>query len=721
MLGIALLAVSLAQPLAEFANYHRQITGRDPAEGALRLAVDPSVSRTGNDAYSIRSDARGAVVTGSNLRSVWYGVYDLLERRGGCRWFWDGDVVPRREAIDLGGLDVREESRFEYRAIRYFAHRGLTRFQAEHWGLDDWKREIDWCLKRRLNCFMPRIGMEDTWQKAFPDIVPYPDPRKNLRANGKAYDNRDLFWSLQYRGELRKAFTDYAFGRGLMIPTDFGTMTHWYSRTPQEFLDAKNPPFLPQATSGYGEKTGLVWDIFQGEWLSDYWRLTQSFIDAGYGTGDLLHTIGLGERLCFRDRAKNLQMKIDVMKKLFALANEKCPNAKILLAGWDFYSSWNAAEVRSLLPHLDPEKVLILDYEGDAVEGWDYEFQCLKGNFTHWDVIGKYPYTFGIFLAYENALDIRANYPLIEARQKLIENDPMCKGYILWPESSHTDIFALRYFTANAWKGGRTSAELLPEFCRDRYGAQAAALEGVWRKAIECAPLYDWWGNYGMWLAGSALDEQEDNLWQHPVTDWLIALRGVEASFAALAKVRWSDDFVRRDSVDLARTLLDRRIEAKRLQLVQAHGDWTKKKVRDAEIVRDLASDYVRLVSAMTRLLALHTDYSLAESYDRLAAAHPVENPDFGHVLVDNAVNSYCRSHQYEAAAFLYEPLARDCAAAVTAKLDAGDRTVVDGKALKAKSEAYREAMLKRPLAEMRPTAPRTEKAFVALMEELAK
>ena len=721
MLGIALLAVSFAQPLAEFANYHRQITGRDPAEGALRLAVDPSVSRTGNDAYSIRSDARGAVVTGSNLRSVWYGVYDLLERRGGCRWFWDGDVVPRREAIDLGGLDIREESRFEYRAIRYFAHRGLTRFQAEHWGLEDWKREIDWCLKRRLNCFMPRIGMEDTWQKTFPDIVPYPDPRKNLRANGKGYDNRDLFWSLQYRGELRKAFTDYAFGRGLMIPTDFGTMTHWYSRTPQEFLDAKKPPFLPQATSGYGEKTGLVWDIFQGEWLSDYWRLTQSFIDAGYGTGDLLHTIGLGERLCFRDRAKNLQMKIDVMKKLFALANEKCPNSKILLAGWDFYSAWNAAEVRSLLPHLDPEKVLILDYEGDAVEGWDYEFQCLKGNFTHWDVIGKYPYTFGIFLAYENALDIRANYPLIEARQKLIENDPMCKGYILWPESSHTDIFALRYFTANAWKGGRTSAELLPEFCRDRYGAQAATLENIWRKAIECAPLYDWWGNYGMWLAGSALDEQEDNLWQHPVTDWLIALKDVEASFAALAKVRWSDDFVRRDSMDLARTLLDRRIEAKRLQLVQAYGDWTKKKVRDAEIVRGLASDYVRLVSAMTRLLALHTDYSLADSLDRLNAAHPVENPDFGHVLVDNAVNGYCRSHQYEAAAFLYEPFAKDCAAAVTTKLDAGDRTAIDGKALKAKGEAYREAMLKRPLVEMRSTAPRTEAAFVALMEELAK
>ena len=50
--------------------------------------------------------------------------------------------MPKRETIDLSGLDVHEEAHFEYRGIRYFAHRGLTRFQAEHWGPEDWKREI---------------------------------------------------------------------------------------------------------------------------------------------------------------------------------------------------------------------------------------------------------------------------------------------------------------------------------------------------------------------------------------------------------------------------------------------------------------------------------------------------------------------------------------------------------------------------------------------------
>lgn len=50
-----------------------------------------------------------------------------------CRWYWDGDVVPKRPSIDLSGLNVREESRF---------------------------------------------GHEDALQWAFPDVAPYPDPAR---------------------------------------------------------------------------------------------------------------------------------------------------------------------------------------------------------------------------------------------------------------------------------------------------------------------------------------------------------------------------------------------------------------------------------------------------------------------------------------------------------------------------------------------------------------
>ncbi|MBP5510124.1 MAG: hypothetical protein J6Z49_04335 [Kiritimatiellae bacterium] len=241
-------------PLAEFAKYHKQITGKDAPNGAIRFVIDPKVSKNGRDAYRIVSEgtrfAATVAITGSNIRSVWYGLYDLLERRGGCRWFWDGDIVPKKDALDLSGLDVREEAHFEYRGIRYFAHRGLTRFQAEQWGPEDWKKEIDWILKRRLNTFMLRIGQDDLFQRTFPDVCAYPDPAKPLPGTGHSHDDRTLFWSLRYRGELRRNLQKYAFERGLMVPEDFGTMTHWYSRTPEDFLAKKKPEFIPLANKG---------------------------------------------------------------------------------------------------------------------------------------------------------------------------------------------------------------------------------------------------------------------------------------------------------------------------------------------------------------------------------------------------------------------------------------------------------------------------------------
>ena len=440
-----ILAVSLALPQAEFAKYYEAITGRALADGVLSLAVDPAVSKTGKDAYTIMSEGPGAKITGSNLRSVFYGVYDLLERRGGCHWFWDGDVVPKKAAIDLSGLDVREEAQFEWRGLRYFAHRGLTRFQAEHWGLEDWKKEIDWCLKRRLNVFMLRIGQDDLFHRTFPDIVANPDPSKDLPGHGRGYDNRTLFWSNEYRGKLRHDLQHYAFDRGLEVPEDFGTMTHWYSRTPEDFLEKVNPPFLPQATSGYKERNGLVWDIRDDKWVDMYWKMTKTAVDAyGKPGPGLLHTIGLGERLCYTNRADNLKLKLLALDKFLKRAHRDYPERKVLLAGWDFYFTWYPEEVQALVKTLDPKRDIIWDYEGDATRDYRPEMMGQQNNFTKWGVMGKFPYTYSIFLAFEDALDMRANYPLIEERQKLVQNDEFCAGYILWPESSHTDTLCLQ-------------------------------------------------------------------------------------------------------------------------------------------------------------------------------------------------------------------------------------------------------------------------------------
>ena len=718
--GVAAADVA-AIPAAEFAKYHREMTGRDPAPGMVEFAVDPKISKSGNDAYRIVSTATGVKITGSNGRSLQYGVYDLLARRGGCRWFWDGDVVPKRATLDLSGLDIAEESRFEYRGLRYFAHRGLTRFQAEHWGFEDWKREIDWMLKNRLNFFMPRIGMDDTWQKAYPDIVKYPDPNAPADDNLTGYNNRVSAWGLRYRGELRKRFTEYAFARGLMVPTDFGTMTHWYSRTPVEFLKTMKPPFLPNSNGQYGERTGLVWDIFQGDWLNHYWHLTQTFIDAGYGTPDLLHTIGLGERMCYRDRAKNLQMKKDVLDLLTKKALSAYPNSKILLAGWDFYSTWRADEVRALLPQLDPNKVLILDYEADALARSGSAEPSPARDFTQWGFVGKFPYTFGIFLTLEQGIDVRANYDVIRNRQKIIENDPFCKGYILWPESSHTDIVLLDYFTRNAWQPQDLDVPtLLTRFCADRYGARADEFRPLWEKVLPASQLRGWDGTYCRLFTKSAGFTAGG--WDKPanagrLAQWESKAALASGIFPVLANMKWEGEFVRRDTIDLARTALDRIITQRGYSFSRDLYLWRAGKRTGADLAAR-ADNIAALAEAMADVLALHTDYSLWESYLRLDAVEKVKSKNFTKVLFDNASCSYCRSQQYEFARHWYLPRANAFAAQVSAAVKANDRS--DKVLAFPDGERARRALMELPLESLKPTLPRTEETFQRTMRKIA-
>ena len=322
----------------EFQNFYRKISGekleiisKDDKKSDLivigsdavnifchemifKNVIDGFKIRYGSDDYHILSAKDGKrkllFLAGGRGRSTLYAIYDFFTRKAGCRYFWDGDVVPERENISIDKLDIIESPHFKYRGLRYFAHRSLYRFQAEHWDFDDWKHEIDWILKKRLNLMMLRIGIDDIFQKAFPEIVNYPPAEGILpEASPGSYDDRTLFWSMEYRAELRKRILNYAFERDLMHPEDFGTMTHWYSRTPNDFLEKIKPDFLPQATSAYNQPTGRVWDIRQEKNLENYFKLTETHIKE-YGSPEIFHTIGLAERKCFESREENLKLKL---------------------------------------------------------------------------------------------------------------------------------------------------------------------------------------------------------------------------------------------------------------------------------------------------------------------------------------------------------------------------------------------------------------------------
>ena len=419
-----------------------------------------------------------------------------------------------------------------------------------------------------------------------------------------------------------------------------------------------------------------------------------------------------------------------MLKRLIAKAKSHYPDSRVLLAGWDFYLTWHPEEVSALLKELDPKSTIVWDYEVDAVSN-DLLGNKIKGanNFTRWDVVGKFPYTFGLFIAYEKALDVRANYPLILERQRAIQNDPFCKGYIFWPESSHTDILLLRYFTANAWRADKMDVDaLLAEFCRDRYGKQADAFAACWKDVIPLSRLLGWGGG-GITDAVDGCPKRNDPAaWKKPFP---AVLACTPRLFKALAEIDWDGDFIRRDAVDLARTAADRLISAARVKLLATYHSWKASTgttptggsqsggsqfIATAADVKNAASAYVALGHAFADLLALHTDYSLYESYLRLDAVEKIRNPDFEHVLYDNASCGYCRSHQYEVAQHWAVPAMTDLANMLAERAAAGDKSPIPP----LNQDRYRERSMHRSLAEMRPTLPRTPENWRRVLGELA-
>lgn len=650
-------------------TFRRRLDGKLP----------PNELRDGSDAYRLLSREEGGrtllFLLNARPRALFYAVYRFFELRADCAWFWDEDRVPKGPAPDLRGLDVAESPRFDWRGLRYFGHRSLHRFQAEHWTLDDWKREVDWMLKRRLNFFMLRIGQDDFFQKAFPDIVPYDDSWNPLGGTADSgYNDRSLMWPLKTRAAIRKALMDYAHDRDLVHCADTGTMTHWYSRTPQSFIEKAKPAFIGgdnrRGTGGYmSDPSSLVWNIEDEKWLDAYWKITQADVD-NYSGADMFHTIGLAERAYYGDDdEKNLRLKLATYRSIIRKLREHYPNAPLLVGSWDFreYWRWTPERVRAFVKTLDPKNTIILDYIADLPEG-------NRNLFTQWGVVGQFPWMFGIFHAYEAHNDMRGNYPEIYDRLPIAAADPMCKGVFMWAENSHQDTLMLDYFGAMGWDPSRYRLEkFLPDFCRRRYGAEKSPMMlALWRKMAPILPADSWhlcydptvlYGDYPAAYAHVSahhycrLDDRRLRYYRDREKTLSPLRAGMRSLLADLAALDWPvlDARVRRDGIDMARAILGRLLEGEVARLglaIEARRSLpleslAARKADADEAVRRPLARLRAYLHDLADVIEASPEFSLNDSLARICAAGP-SNPDFEKTLKRNANNAYCRSQIYE-------------------------------------------------------------------------
>ncbi len=689
--------------------------------------------RTDSDDYQLlsKSDHQRTLlfIAAGRPRALLYAVYHFFEMRAGCRYFWDGDLIPKAQTIDISDLQILQKPHFEYRGLRYFAHRSLHRFQAEHWDFEDWQKEIDWILKKRFNLFMLRIGLDDLFQKAFPDQVSYPG-YEVPESKERSYDDRDLFWPLRHRGELRRKVLAYARERDLLHPEDLGTMTHWYSRTPLEYLDQVKPDFLPQATSGYGEKTGLVWDIRQEKNLAAYFHLTETHIRE-YGSPTLFHTIGLAERRCFDDHDSNHQMKLYTYRRIIAKLREKYPHAPLLIASWDFCMYWTPEEVRSLVSELNPNNTIILDYTSET----DDELRT----FQNWDLVGKFPWIFGLFHAFEPNTELRGNYEVIARRLPIAAADPMCKGMILWPECSHSDSLLLEYLAANAWNPSPENIDItrfVEKFCAARYCAENhSAMLALWKKMLPMIKARYWNGpgNRTYFLFAEIffqpcyyllnLDNRQLFIHEFYLQKLADPVKEAEDVFTRLAALQFSanDTFLYRDVLDLARTCAARTLHYGLLKMICAFENWRNLKGAGKEVLERLEI-CGKMLDLFTELLAAHPDYSLYQSLLRLQK-HPECNPNFEKTLKGNAENGYCRAYIYELFREVYRPEYALAADIIRQRLAQKNHAqlLIPEEAIKDKLRKITEQFYEKPLCQMAPDMKKSLPKLPEILRQLAE
>lgn len=645
-------------------------------------------------------------LAGGRGRSTIYAVYDFFERRAECHYFWDGDVISEKDSIDITGLNVTERPRFTYRAIRYFAHRGLGRFQAEHWDFDEWKKEIDWICKSRLNVFMLRIGIDDLFQKAFPDIVSYPSNEEVLPEATEGFNNRTTFWSLEYRGQLQKKVMDYAFSCDLIHPEDCGTMTHWYSRTPIDFLNSVKPTFLSQTSKSKSEPTGLVWDILDEKNLRNYEKLTDTHIKE-YGKPEMFHTIGLAERTYGDDRRAGLDLKKYAYRKIIDSVSRNYPNAPMLIASWDFFFCLKPDEIKEITSLFNPEKTIILDYTVDL--------KAKNNDFETWDIVGKMPWIFGIFHAYEPQNHIHGDYEYINKKLEVANNDPLCKGMAFWPELSHSDTLMLEYFRENAWKPqNRSINEIATQMCHNRYGSDAQTMLEIWNAFLNTmklptrarmASFFDILDTNAIFLSMFQLEHERqpdcEKYWdgfEDYEKSFVPDMKKVLSMISDLPESVYELPFIHRDTVDMLKTVVMKKMQYACIKLSSSILRWYRGENEENQI-KDLIDYIEKMLDLFGDVLGLHEDNCMYNSLLDLKKNREI-NPYFENALKDNVINWYCRTNAYEAVKGVYKKEFTVFKEWMLDKLSSNDRTNVDMSSFSEEKERILEEFKSIPLAE---------------------
>ncbi len=144
------------------------------------------------DAFVIRTVGEDIIFSGCRNRATIYSVYHFLETYLNAGFFWDGDAIHHIDTGDVPEIDLYEESAFLYRFSRSGSDCNAGYTFTHWWNFDQWKNEIDFLMKNKVNMARIGLGFDAVQKRAYRKMgINAPDTQIDLdriEAAKKVYD-----------------------------------------------------------------------------------------------------------------------------------------------------------------------------------------------------------------------------------------------------------------------------------------------------------------------------------------------------------------------------------------------------------------------------------------------------------------------------------------------------------------------------------------------------
>ena len=542
---------------------------------AQSLVEDGSIqipSNLGEDGFLIKSarfgEAACLLLRGATPRGTLYAVYHYLEKYLKVGFFWDGEHIPKSSAIPFEGIDEVQIPRFQK---RIYLGGGYTTFC---WGWEEWKREVEWAVRKKLNILFPPSGCRVVWRKVLKEFgVAQEPPSRGDKLRSRQVRRITSFArrlglttiSPGYSGEIGKpgslkppmqnmldALADSASFIRAHPETEYRYFK-WGATPPQTIIHPLDPMFIK-----FGKRI-----------LIEHKR--------AYGTDHLYFQGPPGESSIGATPEERRHIKVDMAKAMTKLLEDVDSEAVWLTDSWRFQDRkvWPKEDVRAFLDAIPDEKLLIYDTWADAnplYKELDYFF-------------GKY-WCFGSIHSFGGNTYLHGDLEDIISRAKDVASDPKanrCIGLTLAPEIIHHNHLYYDLLSKLAWNPADVNLdEFLHDYAMRRYGEEPTEAmfrclkelsKSVYATKIKCnndamAPLYQTIHAHYV-LGGKGITDEMLALWDK--RKWFVlSLETALRSGLSQADRLFDHSLYRHDVIDITRQYLSELLNYRMMKLYRA-------------------------------------------------------------------------------------------------------------------------------------------------------